>query len=302
VVFSPSLGLIAGIVLLSVVLGAIDIFRQPNWAWRAAGEPKLVCLLLVLLLPGVGLAIYVFATRPKLVEVAAAGRAANLPFERFGDQPDLATRRGRQMQVLAMPTVFGSFGERRQVRTIKASGPDIGPSGSGSFFDDPDLVTVGAPAATAEPAPVVTETIEQEIRFPGSLGRPYNPTQRTSLEGEHSLASVAAQIFGATDETEPVRSVRPAPAPARSYGAPAMATPRTVPGSPDHTRPWAREVDQILASSQTATATMNEAAPTLGAQWLRDPTNRHHYRYWDGRSWTGSVSDAGVESQDPITA
>jgi len=42
IVFSPSLGLVAGVVLLSVVLAAIDILRQPTWAWRAAGETRLV--------------------------------------------------------------------------------------------------------------------------------------------------------------------------------------------------------------------------------------------------------------------
>ena len=36
----------------------------------------------------VGLAIYVFGARPKVVAVAAAGRAAALPFERFGDRAD----------------------------------------------------------------------------------------------------------------------------------------------------------------------------------------------------------------------
>ncbi len=289
VVFSPSLGLIAGIVIISAVLAAADILRQPTWAWRAAGEPKLVSLLLVLLLPGVGLAIYVFATRPKLVEVTAAGRAANLPFERFGDQANLATRRARHIQTLAMPTVIGSFGERRQVRTIRASGPGIGPSGTGNFFDDPDLITVGAPAGAVDPAPVATETVEPEIHFPGSLGRPYNPKQRTALDGGHSLASVAAQIFGATDGTEPVRSVRP------------MGTPRPVPGSPEFVRPWADQVAAMTGNSQAATGTMTAAAPTIAAQWLSDPTGRHQYRYWDGRSWTESVSDAGATSQDPIT-
>jgi len=343
IVFSPSLGLVAGVVLLSVVLAAIDILRQPTWAWRAAGETRLVCLLLVLLLPGVGLAIYVFSTRPKLVEVTAAGRAANLPFERFGDQPSLATRRGRHIQAMAMPTVFGSFGERREVRTIRASGPGVGPTGSGSFFDDPDLITVGAPTGAVEPAPVATETIEPEIRIPGSLGRPYNPRQRTSLEGSESLA-MASQIFGATDGTEPVASVAPMAAPARSFGAPPapqgvapvfgavpaaqvpgqafgvhasraptrygterdgatpqMATPRPIPGSPELLRPLAYEVAPAAGCSPMGMATMAPAAPPMPPQWLRDPTGRHNYRYWDGMSWTDSVSDAGISSQDPIT-
>jgi hypothetical protein len=103
------------------------------------------------------------------------------------------------------------------------------------------------------------------------------------------LTSVAAQILVATDGTEPVRSMQP------------MATPRPVPGSPDFVRPWAHQIAAMTGNSPAATGTMTAPAPTIAAQWLRDPTDRHHYRYWDGRSWTDSVSDAGVTSQDPIT-
>jgi hypothetical protein len=100
---------------------------------------------------------------------------------------------------------------------------------------------------------------------------------------------VAAQIFGATDGTEPGRSVKP------------MAVPRAVPGSPDSVRPWAHQIAAMTANAPTATATRTADAPAIAAQWLRDPTERHHYRYWDGSSWTDSVSDSGVTSQDPIT-
>ena len=65
---------IAAVVALSMVIGAVDLIRQPGWAWRTAGEPKAICLLLVLLLPGVGLAIYVFGARPKVIAIAATGR------------------------------------------------------------------------------------------------------------------------------------------------------------------------------------------------------------------------------------
>jgi hypothetical protein len=349
IVVNPSLYLIGGLVLISVIIGTVDLLRQPTWAWRAGGESKPVSLLLVLLLPGVGLAIYVFATRPKLVEIAAAGRAANLPFERFGDQPTLATRRGRHIQTLARPTVFGSFGERREVRTIRASGPDLGTSATGNFFDDPDLVTVPAPVAAVDPAPVgapvAVDTAEPEIRIPGSLGRPYHPKQRTSLEDGQSLASVAAQIFVAADDTGPQRSVWPVPAPPRSFGgptaqpgsvpvldttptaqaagpslatraapasycqepgpigaAPQSITPRLVPGSSDSGSPAVLDGGSMAGGSPMATATMTAAPPTVSAQWLPDPTGRHNYRYWDGDSWTGNVSDAGIQSQDPISA
>jgi hypothetical protein len=36
------------------------------------------------------------------------------------------------------------------------------------------------------------------------------------------------------------------------------------------------------------------------AGWLADPLHRHELRYWDGRTWTEHVSDAGVAGLDPI--
>ncbi len=119
---NSSLVLIAGIVAVSMVFAAVDLLRQPTWAWRAAGEPKIVCLLMVLLLPGVGLAIYVFGARPKVVEIAANGRAASLPFERFGDRAESAVESSRAIQALARPMTRGSFGEPI-TRTIRESTP-----------------------------------------------------------------------------------------------------------------------------------------------------------------------------------
>jgi hypothetical protein len=34
--------------------------------------------------------------------------------------------------------------------------------------------------------------------------------------------------------------------------------------------------------------------------WHPDPTTRHEYRYWDGRSWTDDVADRGVTATDPV--
>ena len=221
------LAVLAAVVLTSVVLGSIDVLRQPGWAWRAAGEPKWLSLMLVVLLPGVGLAIYVFGARPKVVTVAAAGRAANLPFERFGDRQALATENTRSIQALMQPTQLGSFGERRPNRTVKASGPVVAdvPAPTPGFFQDPDLRPVGDPAAEPQvaAAAVATATEEPAIRIPGSLGRPYNPVQRTSLPGSESLATVASPILGANQEATgagPVPSLPVTPAPAPSFGAP----------------------------------------------------------------------------------
>ncbi|HXW32701.1 MAG TPA: hypothetical protein VEJ21_06365, partial [Acidimicrobiales bacterium] len=70
---------------VSVVAGILDVLRLPNWAWRKAEEPKIAYLALVALLPVVGLGMYAVRSRPKVKTIASAGRAASLPFERFGD-------------------------------------------------------------------------------------------------------------------------------------------------------------------------------------------------------------------------
>lgn len=41
---------------------------------------------------------------------------------------------------------------------------------------------------------------------------------------------------------------------------------------------------------------------TNGPGWLRDPTGRHEYRWWDGASWSEAVADQGVEHRDPAGA
>jgi hypothetical protein len=297
-VMNLSTAFAAGVVAVAVVVGAVDLVRQPGWAWKTAGEPKVICLLLVLLLPGVGLAIYVFGARPKIVAIVASGRAANLPFERFGDHALATAKKSRSVQAPATPTSLGSFGEARTARKVQPSAPQGEPASGSGFFEDPDLVTVapaarfvdagdpqrsptatGAPAAVAASGPV-------EIRIPGGQRRSYNPKQRTSLDGSGPLAPAP-----------PARSAGPvAPIP----GRPPMSTP----GAPEIFRPRPQMVAPLPAAPAGGGATMTMTAPpkiSMAARWLPDPTSRHQYRYWDGGNWTENVYDAGVESRDAVT-
>ena len=70
------LELAAVVVAASMVLGAVDILRQPGWAWKQAGEPKVAYLILDLILPVIGLAMYAFRARPKVVAEVVGGPAA----------------------------------------------------------------------------------------------------------------------------------------------------------------------------------------------------------------------------------
>jgi len=280
-----ALALLSAAVVLAVVLGAVDVIRQPRWAWRAAGEPKLLSLALVLLLPGVGLAIYVFGARPKVLAVASAGRAANLPFERFGDRQALATESTRSIQALTLPTTLGSFGERRATRPARADGQDARTPSGGGFFEDPDLVTSGASTGAGPapaPVPAATATAEPTIRIPGSVGRPYHPRQRTSFEEDESPASVAASILGATTEqagprptTTPDAAIHPdgwsshggpsasghaapsvEPAPGAQVSGPTFTAPEPVHGfgrRPAHHGPSAQGAASQLAAAPVAT-------------------------------------------------
>jgi hypothetical protein len=42
------------------------------------------------------------------------------------------------------------------------------------------------------------------------------------------------------------------------------------------------------------------AVASVPAAWHPDPIGRHELRYWDGSRWSQHVSDAGVQSTDPL--
>jgi len=317
---STSLGLVGGLVVLSMVIGAVDLLRQPTWAWRAAGEPKIICLLLVLLLPGVGVAIYVFGARPKVVEIAGHGRAASLPFETFSDRAEAGVDSSRAIQALSLPTTRGSFGEPI-ARPIRATAAPIGAAavavatpGTGvNFFDDPDVITFGADAGTigqgaAAPAPVAVEAVDgpsspPDLHIPGQVGKPYNPRQRASLdEGPlrvPSAAAMAAEVGAATyGGGGNSGGLQPVPqtvgATYGSAGLSAVPAPRVGTSTPEIFRPRPESVAPIAGTAPIATSPQ----ATMAARWMNDPTGRHQYRYWDGGNWTENVYDAGVESRD----
>ena len=318
---NASMGLVGGIVVVAMVIGAIDLVRQPTWAWRAAGEPKIVCLLVVVLLPGVGLAIYVFGARPKVVEIATSGRAASLPFERFGDRANTAVASDRAIQALAAPTTRGSFGApiARPIRATQTSAgtqamASAGIAAATTFFDDPDVVSVGATdflaADGVTPTPMPTETVtdpppESLIRIPGQVGKAYNPRQRASLDEaplrEPSLAEVVVEgAGGGMPSGGQTSALRPVPQPVGAgtmpAGRPSMPAPRVGTSTPEIFRARPETIAPIAGSGGAPTAPLS----SIAARWMNDPTGRHLHRYWDGGQWTENVYDAGVESRDPV--
>ncbi|HUA96008.1 MAG TPA: DUF2510 domain-containing protein [Acidimicrobiales bacterium] len=184
-----SIGLIVTLVAISMIVGAVDLVRQPGWAWRSADESKLAYLVLVVLVPIVGLGMYLVMARPKVVDIAKAGRAASLPFERYGD--DAASRLRDDLRLpgtVAAPAGLGSFGGLidqaspvPSLETVAAGAP----------------VAVGAPGPTGAEGTAIAATFYSSIatrtvRPPAGLTRSYNPKQRTSLPATDSSASVPA--------------------------------------------------------------------------------------------------------------
>jgi hypothetical protein len=329
---TPAVGVAIGLVVVAVLIGVVDIARKPGWAWKAAGEPRLLCLALVIVLPVVGLAIYVFGARPKVVAVTSSGRAAALPFERFADRAESIADNDAAIGALSLPTMRGSFGEA-VTRPIRATTPveaatdpapsrvpapspvpTFGSAPGGGFFDDPDVLSVGAAASFFErgamtpPTTVAAEIVDDpapapDLHIPGSAGRPYNPRQRESLDegplerpGSPSGAAARA-IATPTMPAGPSGAAGPVTSVASVGGAlTTLAAPRVGTSSPEIFRPKPQAVAPI-AGSGTSTALM----ATLAARWMNDPTGRHQYRYWDGANWTENVYDAGVESRDPTS-
>jgi len=174
-----SLELVALIVGVATIVGAIDLIRQPGWAWKRAEESKAAYLTLVVLVPIVGLSLYLFKGRPKVSTIAAAGKAASLPFERFGEQKQATkTQRDEHWPVggVAPPVGFDVFNEVNH----RAGGNPVGPLAesappevSGTFFSSAGTAT--------------------KTRQGVGLARTYRPKQRTSLsEADHAVSTVPA--------------------------------------------------------------------------------------------------------------
>ena len=161
-----SLELVALVVGISMVVGAADLIRQPGWAWKRAEESKAAYLILVVLVPIIGLSLYVFRGRPKVSAIAAGGRAASLPFEQFGAEPAQPQHEAHWPIGGAPPLLdFDAFKQAEgdshgSQATVE---PEIEPAleVSGTFFSSSGTATKTRPAV--------------------GLTRTYRPRQRTSL-------------------------------------------------------------------------------------------------------------------------
>ena len=118
-----------------------------------------------------------------MAPIAAAGRAASLPFERFGEDADHKHREeqredGWPAGTIAPPIGFGSFGattvSNGQILLVEAPRA-LTASDDGPEPDRPEPVEVSGTFFST--GSVATRT----LRSPVGLARTYRPKQRTSL-------------------------------------------------------------------------------------------------------------------------
>jgi Protein of unknown function (DUF2510) len=151
-----SLELVALAVGLSILVGAVDLIRQPQWAWKLAEENKAAYLVLVVLVPIIGLGLYVVRARPHVV-AAASGQPAGRPAAEAAGAPD------RQPSPGGM-TASAGF---REMAT---------------FDGDDDAPEAGAtPLQPSEPVEI-SSTFFSSGTATRTRVRPYRPRQRTSLD------------------------------------------------------------------------------------------------------------------------
>jgi hypothetical protein len=215
-----SLELVGVIIGVSMIAGAVDVIRQPGWAWKRAEESKIKNLLLVLLLPLVGLGMYLHSARPKVAPITSAGKAASLPFERFGEdakrhadahRPQHSQRKrrgGRRSEAhpppppdgvgadgvgqghTTVPTGVATFAATFDAAGPGESGRDVVPIGATAMIDG-EVVLMDPPVADPRGPTEVSGTF-----FSTSATRSYRPRQRTHLrqtsDGSEGRSSVPA--------------------------------------------------------------------------------------------------------------
>jgi hypothetical protein len=157
-----SLELVALAVGLSMLVGALDLIHQPQWAWKRAGENKAAYLVLVVLVPIVGLGLYLFRARPKVV-AEASGHPAG---------PAVA-----DSSVRVEPS-----GTSDPPPSLEGATASAGFREMATLNDDDDPSEAGAtPLPPSEPVEI-SSTFFSSGTATRTRIRPYRPRQRTGLD------------------------------------------------------------------------------------------------------------------------
>ncbi|MHB8430863.1 MAG: DUF2510 domain-containing protein [Acidimicrobiales bacterium] len=227
-----TLELIGAVVVLSMLLGAIDILRHPGWAWKAAEESKPAYLVLDLLLPIVGLTLYAFKARPKVAAISGEGRAASLPFERFAEELSQMQREQWSADRVDETSTFGSFGVALTARDLANLTTE-----EQVTVTTPErvLATVGAPVEAQRPASEMPRVTAGMTRLQTA---PASAPVRDSIDAPAPPPPPPAAPAPASAPPAPSPSPSPAaPAPASAPPAPSPSPPPAAPAGGSGPRP-----------------------------------------------------------------
>lgn len=101
---------IVGLVVVALLWGVTDIMRLPTWAWKRADRSRPLFIVLVVVVPVIGVVLYVFTAREPVAALAAAGKAASITFEGGPGSRSAGTTGGRAPGTVSPPVGFGTFG------------------------------------------------------------------------------------------------------------------------------------------------------------------------------------------------
>jgi Protein of unknown function (DUF2510) len=256
-----SIELVATLVGLSMLVGAVDLCRQPGWAWKQADESKIAYLILVVLLPLIGLGMYVFRARPAVVAASAAGQAPAVAPGGAAVSDPLA-----QIAAGAQPRPTSGSDSVSTSMSAPTSGPDRAPA------------LVSASRAVSEAPPPAGggafrfDTFEEVASLSEQGAGPMPRAQA-------GVAAVAAppSPVGPTVESMEIISTFFSSGATRTLRPPRLR---------NRSRPLSAPV-----APETLEATVSPG-------WRSDPTGIHEFRFWDGRFWTENVADHGRQSRD----
>jgi hypothetical protein len=262
--------LVAVLVAASMLAGAADIIRLPGWAWKQAEESKPAYLILDLLLPVIGLAMYAFRARPKVIAALAQGADPVPTVDPQATTTEPQTEPQTEPTQRTIPTAVATAANPfTGFREVAGNGHD--PADTGPAAEEPEPFEVSGTFFS-------TGAANRTMRHPLALARAYRPRQRTSL---------------IDDDPEPRQVPEPVSEPETGRAHVPVAEPESEPAHVP--------VGEPVPEPERAPVVAHEA-PTVPSGWKVDPTGRHEFRYWDGTHWTENVADDGQESRDAVSA
>ncbi len=201
---------VAVVWVVSWIVGFIDMFRLPGWAWSRANEKRALWVVLLSVLGPFALVFSVFGPRPKVAPIAQGGKAATFQFD--GMQGGGQTGPPRAQGSASPPVGFGSFGAASPpvgYSPFGAASPPVGygttgatspPRGAdGRVYQQPVTVTQTFRPSQPEP-PVVAERPQPSVPA-GWKADPVGRHQFRYWDGYKWTDNVAD---GGTQSTDPV--------------------------------------------------------------------------------------------------